>query len=189
MFAGEFRDPSKARSREFLDADRSDADTLSDWAFSHSALLRSAAMLRSLWYFPTRRDFFRRATERVLGAESDPDIQEAALRLKVAPYYRDRWDASAPAFRSLEASVRRLAAAGPVAVVLTPQNPDFVDDAALFAANRALLADFFAARAIPGVEFRDWSARFAPDRFLDHCHLTADGNKEYAEEVGRWLDP
>lgn len=193
MFAGEFQQGSKALSRDFLSTEPPRERALPEWAFRHSALLRSTAMLKSLWYFPTRRDFFRRTVERVVGSDSDPEIQEAALRLKVAPYYRDRWSASSPAFRALEVLLRDLSAqaagSGPVAVVLTPQNPDFVEDAELFAANRAVLGEFVRSRGIAGLEFRDWADRFSADRFLDHCHLTAEGNRDYAVELARWIDP
>jgi len=144
-------------------------------------------MLKSVLYFPTRRDFFRRVVERVLGKDGDPDLQEAALRLKVAPYYRGRWSASSAAFESLDRTLRALARSGRVAVVLTPQNPDFVEDEALFAENRARLADFLRGRGIPRVEYRDWADLYPPDRFLDHCHLTAAANAEYAGELARLL--
>jgi len=202
MFSGEFDDPAKSLSRDFLaPALASDGvlpaskkaggrieRSFPEWALRSSTLLRSTAMLKSLWYFPTRRDFFRRAAERVLGADSDPEIQEAALRLKVAPYYRQRWSASSPAFASLDRSLRVLAAVGPVSVVLTPQNPDFVEDREVFGANRAVLADYLATRGIPGLSYADWADRYSADRFLDHCHLTAAGNSEYADALARWME-
>jgi hypothetical protein len=193
MFASEFLDARKSRSREFLapQLHPSLETALPERAVRASALLRTSSMLQSLWYFPTRRDFFRRVAERVLGGDSDPEIQEAALRLKVAPYYRDRWKLGSPPFAALASILRDLAAAGPVAVVLTPQNPDFVEDTKLFAANRADLAEFLRGQGTTAhlVEYRDWADKYPSERFLDHCHLTAEGNREYAAELARWIDP
>jgi hypothetical protein len=184
MFASEFEEPSKGRA-EAASRGFGAETSAGDRAVRYSALLRSSELLKSLWYFPTRRDFFRRAAERALGRDSDPEIQEAALRLKVAPYYRNRWRGDSPAFRALDGLLETL---GPARVVLTPQNPDFVEDAEAFAANRALLASFMKAREVPGAEYRDWADRYPSERFLDHCHLTADGNRDYAAELARWID-
>ncbi len=198
MFASEFQEPEKSLSREFLAGALPSGAvpppesflerTVPEWAVEHSALLRASAMLKSLWYFPTRRDFFRRVAERVLGADGDPEIQEAALRLKVAGYYRDRWDLSSTGFRSLDRTLRDLAATTSAVVVLTPQNPDFVDDPEALRRNRATLDAFVRSRGLGRVRYRDWSERFPSDRFLDHCHLTAAGNREYAGELLRLIE-
>src|SRR5262249_19186447 len=119
MFAGEFAAAGKALSRDFLRPElegavpdatlgrRDDAlgDRLSASAARHCALARTAWQLQPLWYFPTRRDAFRRLLEPAQADASgeSADLQEAALHLKVDPYYRDRWDTASPAFRALGA--------------------------------------------------------------------------------------
>ena len=198
MFAREFQDPKKSVSREFFGgllppgvvarSGSSIEKSVPEWAVEHSSLLRASAMLKSLWYFPTRRDFFRRAAERVLGPDGDPELQEAALRLKVGGYYRDLWDAASPGFRSLERTLRDLSERTSAVVVLTPQNPDFVEDPALLRRNGATLEAFVRSRGLPRVRYRDWSERFPSDRFLDHCHLTAAGNREYAEDLAGLIE-
>lgn len=209
MFAAEFAAPGKALSREFLRPElqgevldamlprRDDAlgDSLSAGAARLSVLARTAWQLQPLWYFPTRRDAFRRLLEPAHGGaeEESTDLQEAALHLKVDPYYRDRWDSSSVAFHALgallEAARRR--DDSQTILVLTPQNPAFVGDTETFAWNRRVLAEFVARHSQPGgasVAYRDLADRFSSDRFLDHCHLTPDGNREYAQILLALLD-
>jgi hypothetical protein len=196
MFAPEFADPAKAMSRGFLlpalagrvpdprlgrDAD-SLGERLAGETADHVALARTAWQLQPLWYFPTRRDAFRRLLEPAESAsEENADLQAAALRLKVDPYYRDRWDPSSTAFRALGALLDAARERPGTLVVLTPQNPEFVADRDTFAANRRILGDFVAAHGGAALEYRDLADRFPADRFLDHCHLTPEGNREYAE--------
>jgi hypothetical protein len=214
MFAPEFADPAKAISREFLLpaldgrlpdprlGRRDDAlgDRLAAAAAERCLLARTGWQLQPLWYFPTRRDAFRRLLE-PQGAEllESPDLREAALHLKVDPYYRDRWDPSSIAFRALGALLDESRARGAAVaaggraetiVVLTPQNPDFVADAETFAWNRRVLGEFVARRGGPGggaLVYRDLADRFPSERFLDHCHLTPEGNREYAGLLLRFL--
>lgn len=196
MFASEFGDPAKAISRDFLvpalagalpDASlRKPADALGERLSAASAerlfLMRETRQLQPLWYFPTRRDAFRRLLEPSRGAEST-DVEEAALHLKVDPYYRQRWDPSSLAFRALGALLDEARGRAGTLVVLTPQNPEFVADPDVFAWNRRVLGEFVASRRDPSLLYRDLADRFPSDRFLDHCHLTPRGNREYAEAL------
>lgn len=201
MFAREFGDPAKAISREFLlpalagslpDPRMAELaepldEGLSAASAEYSFLLRTARQLQPLWYYPTRRDFFRRLLEPARGTAGSADVEEAALRLKVEPYYRDRWDQSALAFRALGALLDGVRGRERTVVVLTPQNPDFTGDSETFAWNRRVLKDFIVSRADPSLEYWDFADRFPAERFLDHCHLTARGNNEYAEALLRPL--
>ena len=202
MFAPEFAEPAKALSRDFLLPalsgelpdprmagleDSLDA-RLSAASARFSVLLRTARQLQPLWYFPTRRDAFRRWLEPETGASAlSADLEEAALRLKVDPYYRARWDSSSLPFRALGALLDGTRGRGGAVVVLTPQNPDFVGDRDLFDLNRRVLREFIVARRDPSVLYRDFADRFPPERFLDHCHLTPEGNREYAQALLRSL--
>jgi hypothetical protein len=197
MFASEFEKPAAALSRDFLHSGvtralvwpRSPADDVSldervsTWAVEHSFLLRTTRLLKPLWYFPTRRDFYRRLIERVPGRNEDLDIREAALRLKVAPYYRERWKTSSLSFRVLGALLKEMSNFERVVVVLTPQNPDFIEDHETFKWNRRVLRDFIQSRRAGSVAYRDFADRFPADQFLDHCHLTPEGNRDYARAL------
>lgn len=200
MFAPEFADPAKSIARDFLipalarppAADgvpvrpQTLEDGLAEWSARISCLARTAWQLQPLWYFPTRRDAFRRLLEPEPG-EASRDVEEAALHLKVDPYYRGRWDPASPAFRALAALLDEARGREAAVVVLTPQNPDFVSDRETFAANRRVLGAFLAARNDPFFVFLDLADAFPSDRFLDHCHLTPAGNREYAETLLRSL--
>jgi hypothetical protein len=200
MFAAEFAAPGKAVSRDFLRPEleggvpdatlgrREDAlgEGLSTSAARYCALARTAWQLQPLWYFPTRRDAFRRLLEPAsAAADENTDLQEAALHLKVDPYYRDAWDTSSPAFRALGALLEAARSRGTnqTIVVLTPQNPEFVADAATFDRNRRVLSEFVGARMGASVAYRDLAKAFPPEKFLDHCHLTPEGNREYAQAL------
>lgn len=201
MFAAEFSDPAKAVSRDFLLPDlvgvlpdphlAATADSLdqrlSRGSVDYSFLLRTTRLLQPLWYFPTRRDFFRRLLEPDTGSAADADVREAALRLKVAPYYRDRWSESSLPFAALGQLLENLRATERAVIVLTPQNADFIDDAATFAWNRATLKTFIASRAPRSLSYEDLADRYPPTSFLDHCHLTAAGNRDYARTLARLL--
>lgn len=200
MFSAAFQMPEQAVSRDFLRAglplplapdaraSRALEDRLADWSLAHSMLFRTTSQLKTLWYYPSRRDFYRRWIERILGPDGDAELQDSVLRLKVAPFYASAWEASALSFRSLDRLLGTLGRAKAV-VVLSPQNPDFVGDAATFRDNRALLAGFMEAHKSAGLEYEDWADRFAAGRFVDHCHLTAEGNRELARDLGGLLEP
>lgn len=153
-----------------------------------SALFRLTQQLRTVWYHPTPRDAAQRLLDETYGRPDTGDLEEAALRLQVIGYYREAWDAGSPALLSLGRVVAALHAIDPaMVVVLTPQNPSFVEEAGpgLLAANRGTLAILVAKRA-PGA-FVDLSTAFAEPLFLDHCHLTPEGNARLAAELLRAL--
>ena len=201
MFAPEFNDPAKAVSRDFLLPDlvgvlpdaslAASADSLdqrlSRWSVQYSFLLRTARLLQPLWYFPTRRDFFRRLLEPESSSPEDAEVRDAALRLKVAPYYRDRWSPAGLPFVALGQLIEGLKTSERAVIVLTPQNPEFIEDAETFAWNRRVLKEFIAARAPASLVYEDLADRFPPASFLDHCHLTPAGNREYAGVLSRLI--
>jgi hypothetical protein len=95
MFAPEFASDA-AGSRAFLDRNagaRQGSDgsaamsvAVEGLAQRYSALFRSTQLLKSLWYFPSQKDFFQRQLERWISTPRDADLAEAALKLKVAAY-------------------------------------------------------------------------------------------------------
>lgn len=203
MFSREFQEGPKAVSRDFLipdlpgrqqppqSAETRRTQRLSAAASEHWVLFRTALLLRPLWYFPTQRDLFRRLEARLVKDSVDRDLQEAALRLKVFPYYQDAWQESSLAFASLDRLLLGLRRSGVRAtVVLTPQNPDFVAAGSpeVVSANRGLLRAFLQARETPALRYVDWSDRYPEGDFLDHCHLGVAGNQTYARDLGRLIE-
>jgi lysophospholipase L1-like esterase len=74
----------------------------------------------------------------------------------------------------------------PIQVILTPQNLDFLGDLlepAGFAKNKKFLATFLNNPRYQGLRYEDWSNRYPSDLFLDHCHLTPEGNKRLASDL------
>jgi hypothetical protein len=207
MFSSEFQSPRKALSRDFLTPSLPDelrqlrraeagsvearlAGRLSALACEHWFLFRTTQLLRTLWFFPTQLDFYRRMEGGLVGEGEDRDLQEAALRLKVASYYEDRWDDSSVAFRTLGRLLEVLGkSATRTVVVLTPQNPDFVTGSReVVERNRGLLERFVKERETASLTYHDWSARYPAGDFLDHCHLAAEANRTYARDLGRLIE-
>jgi len=207
MFSMEFAEGSKALSRNFLQADLPEdiqkrlapdkvptpetllSDRLYAGMCDHWELFRETQMLKTLWYYPSQKDFFQRFLEGIVGKnEAQSDILEAALKQKVASYYQPYlWDRSALPFTCLKEILDQWTKKHiPVDVVLTPQNRKFLGgylDKPSFEKNRRSLKAFLKIYAQRGVVYRDWADRYPPGMFLDHCHLTPEGNARYTEDL------
>jgi hypothetical protein len=199
MFAPEFQTDG-AGSRAFLPGDGAMARsaetslgaTVEALANRYSALFRSTQLLKSLWYFPSQKDFFQRQLEQWFPNPRDADLAEAALALKVAPYYRNvEWHPDSAAFRSLGGLLDHLHTLQiPARIVFTPQNTTFLHDVlnpVLFHDNRVVLGEFVYAHAGTDTAYFDWAERYPSKSFLDHCHLTRDGNDQYAQDLVKLL--
>lgn len=196
MLASEFQSTERATSRDFLAPARPHGSTgspepvLSRLLFTeasrHVALFRTAQLVRVLWYFPTQRDAIQRLVDPLFSPDQSDDVREAALRLKIAPIYRETWRMDAIALRAARDLVRTLSVRGIRTVVaLAPQNPAVVEavgDPEAFRRNRALLRETLAPATL-----HDLADRYPDDLFLDHCHLTAEGNQLLAVELARIL--
>lgn len=155
-------------------------------AASASALFRLSQLLRTLWYYPTPADARRRLVETLFGRPPAGDVEEAALRMRVEGFYQELWREDAPAVRSLRRLIPALRVADPrLLVVFSPQNPSYMakGGAELAAANAQLLRKVVGPRG----PFVDLSAAFGEELFLDHCHLTKEGNLRLADEIERRL--
>lgn len=207
MFAKDFASGPKALSRAFLgqelpgdlssqfapDPPPTQEAVLSDRLYAAlsegSFLFRETQAAKVLWYYPSQKDFFQRILERVVGRnEEDSDLAEEALLLKVGPYYQAYdWDVRQAPFQSLGRILDEWAKKGvPATVVLTPQNAPFLGgalDRPSYERNRRMLSSFMKAHAFPGLTFRDWADRYPSSLFLDHCHLTPEGNERYAADL------
>ncbi|MCM3876090.1 MAG: hypothetical protein NEA02_06685, partial [Thermoanaerobaculia bacterium] len=157
-------------------------------AASASVLFRLTQQLRTIWYYPTPADARQRLVESVFGKPPMGDVEEAALRMRVEGFYQEPWREDARAARTLRRLIPALCRADPrLLVVFSPQNPSYIAKGGpeLAGANANLL------RAIVGQggsgSFVDLSAAFPEELFLDHCHLTAEGNLRLAEEIDRRL--
>jgi len=153
-----------------------------------SALFRLSQQLRTLWYYPTPQDARQRLVETVFGKPPVGDVEEAALRMRVEGFYQEVWREDAPAAHALRRLIPALRRADPrLLVVFSPQNPSYRTKGGpeLAAANANLLRTIVEGEA-PGA-FVDLSAVFGEEFFLDHCHMTAEGNLRLAEEIDRRL--
>jgi hypothetical protein len=207
MFSKEFGEGPKALSRYFLkgnlpqeiqlrlapDNPPTQEARLSDWLYGgmcdHWALFRESQAAKTLWYYPSQKDFFQRILERMIGKnDAQSDILEAALIQKVGSYYQDyHWELDKLPFICLKHVLdlwvgRHI----PVTVILTPQNQKFLGsylDPQSFGYNRKILAEFMKRYASQGLHYQDWADRYPSDCFLDHCHMTPEGNRRYAEDL------
>jgi hypothetical protein len=211
MFSKEFGEGPKALSRNFLFSDlpgeiqkrlipdqpptpeaqlsdRLYAGMCNDWF-----LFRETQMLKTLWYYPSQKDFFQRLLEEMVGKnDAQSDMIEAALKQKIASYYQPYlWDQKALPFTCLKMVLDQWTGKHiSVDVILTPQNQKFLGsylDKSSFEKNRKTLAAFMKNYAYQGVTYQDWADRFATSAFLDHCHLTPEGNEQYAGNLIRFL--
>ncbi len=212
MFSQEFADGSKGLSRYFLEPDLpADIQTrlspdkppiqeaqLSDDLYTlmcrHWLLFRETQMIKTLWYYPSQKDFYQHLLENMVGTnDAQADMVEAALKQKIASYYQPYvWDKKALAFTCLHKILDSWAANHVhVTIVLTPQNQKFLGgylDKPSFKKNRALLKAFLKPYAARGIHYEDWADRYPSTMFLDHCHLTPDGNEQYASDLTRFLN-
>jgi hypothetical protein len=197
MFADEYQQGAGTASRGFLATGSASTKWrvqfsgtgLGEWAFVHWYLFRMTQLFKTLWYFPSQRAFFQRTVGRLLGELDDRDVQDAALALNVAPYYRSVWKTSAPSFRALDQILESLPK-GALILLLSPQNPSFLGgsvDPAILDGNRATLRNFLRDRKSDSFTYLDWSDRYPPEQFLDHCHLTPSGNQRYAQDLSQAL--
>jgi hypothetical protein len=211
MFAKEFAEGPKALAHSFLAADlpvdlqtrvQPDpplteearlSDGLYDRMAQHWMLFRETQMLKTLWYYPSQKDFFQRLLEKLVGTnDTQTEIAEAALKQKIASYYLPYlW----PSTSLPETSLKRLldlyaSHQVKVMVILTPQNPKFLGgavDKPSFQKNRAGLAKFMKTYRGQGIQYQDWADRYPPSLFFDHCHLRPEGNDHYAKDLAALL--
>ena len=211
MFAKDFAEGPKALSRDFLLTDLPEdiqkrvasdpAPTaeaqLSDRLYAGMCdgwfLFRETQMAKALWYYPSQKDFFQRQLERVIPpSEEQSDILEAALKQKVAPYYQPYlWDKDGLPLTCLKRILDQWARQHIEAtVVLTPQNQEYLGgylDSTSFEKNRKTLAALMKPYARMGITYQDWANRYPSTSFLDHCHLTPEGNQRYADDLAKLL--
>ncbi len=212
MFSKDFVQGPKAVSRSFLRknippefqgrftavSSESRESELSDRLYeefcAHWFLFRETQMFKTLWYYPSQKDFYQRLLETAVPrSETQSDMAEAALKLKLASYYQAYdWEPRSPSFECLGRTLDRWTKSGVrVTVVLTPQNREFLGDALdgpSFEKNRQTLAVFLKAYTVSSLIYLDWSARYPPSLFLDHCHLNPEGNERYAGDLASLLD-
>jgi hypothetical protein len=213
MFAKDFTEGPQALSRGFLLGNLSEdvrkrlvpatppseESRLSDRLYAgmcdHWVLFRETQMLKTLWYYPSQKDFFQRLLERIVGrSEDQAELAEAALKLKTASYYGDhRWDVNGIAFGSLRRVLDQWARQRAVVdIFLVPQNREFLGnslDQPNFERNRKTLAAFLKSYSGKGIHYVDWADRYPPAYFLDHCHLTAEGNERFAQDIVKHMEP
>lgn len=212
MFSEEFADGSKGLAHSFLignlptelqarvapNPPLSQEARLSDDLYAqmaqHWMLFRETQMLKTLWYYPSQKDFFQHLLERMIGTnEMQQEIAEEALKQKVAGYYASYlWPPTALPLTSLKDLLDQWTAHHVhVTVILTPQNPKFLGgycDMSSFKKNRAQLARFMKPYIPQGIRYQDWADRYPSSFFFDHCHLKPEGNQRYAADLSQVLE-
>lgn len=206
MFAEGFREGPEALSRWFLRPGLSEEtlqriepavspaledrlrDSLQAGLCRGWMLFRATQALKALWHYPSREDLYQRLLEGVAGRPPMDDLREAALKQRVASYYQGKpWGPEDLPFRCLRAALENWKRQGvKVTLVLTPQNRKFLgrlSDEAWFDGNRKTLASFLKGPSGQGVAYHDWADRYPSEAFLDHCHLTPEGNERYARDL------
>ncbi|MFN7986380.1 MAG: hypothetical protein U0529_02845 [Thermoanaerobaculia bacterium] len=201
MFAAPYESPGAAASRDAflprgdvaLRSARPAGDRLGSRLYESAAAASPfflvTQVLRARAFAPSRKDVLERVLARLLPAADDDDLAASVLRLRIAPIYEDRaWNASAPAFASLSRILARRRSARTL-VALTPQNP--VETASLsperLRSNRDLLRRAVEAGLGPAGRYLDLADALPEDAFLDHCHLTGQGNARVAEALASTL--
>lgn len=155
-----------------------------------SAGFRRLQQLRALWFLPNPESVYARTLENINNAPDteDIDIKEAILREKVSSFYSNAVlkDAS-PSIIALGNILRTLSSKGSnTTIIITPQNPDFLTED-LFLKNlhdniekiSALVKNTVA----QNISFQSFAENYNPEMFLDHCHLTAEGNYQFAKDI------
>lgn len=172
--------PAADAARGRLDA------RLYESAAGASSLFLVTQVLRARLFVPTRKDAIERGLARLLPAAEDDDLAASVLRLRIAPIYEDRdWNPTSPAFSSLGRILARRRSAGRTLVALVPQNPS--ETAAIaperLRSNRDLLRRTVVGALGADGAWIDLSDTLPQDAFLDHCHLTGEGNARLAEAL------
>ncbi len=212
MFSQEFNEGTKALSRYFLkdhlpqdvqqrignDPKSNPESRLSDGLYEflsrHWFLFRETQTAKTLWYYPSQKDFFQRILEKIVGQnETQLEIVEAALKQKIASYYQPYlWDSRELPLTCLKVVLDQWEAQHiPVLVVMTPQNKKFMGDyldEASFDKNRKILSGFMKPYQKEGMLYFDWAEHYPSSDFLDHCHLNQQGNEKYAKELADLLE-
>lgn len=178
--AGRRESPSAAGAKGRLDA------RLYESAARASSLFLVTQVLRARLFVPTRKDAIERGLSRLLPTAEDDELAASVLRLRIAPIYEDRdWNPSSPAFSSLGRILARRRSAGRTLVALAPQNPS--ETAAIaperLRSNRDLLKRTVVSALGADGAWIDLSDALPQDAFLDHCHLTGEGNVRLAEDL------
>ena len=148
-------------------------------------------VLRARLFVPTRKDAIERALARLLPSAEDDDLAASVLRLKVAPIYEDRdWNAASPAFASLGRILARRRTSGRTLVALAPQNPSETAGIApgRLRSNRELLKTAVEGALTANGAYLDLADALPEDAFLDHCHLTGEGNARLAGALAAAFD-
>jgi len=194
MFAPQYRSGTQALSREFLQpylaGDRNGL-SLPGWGDSaerHWALFRVAQLFKTLWYVPTQKAAIQRWLESLGLGPADEDLRLELLKRQIAPFYDPApWDELSPPFQALDRLLEDVRGRGlPVLVAFSPQNASFLGsdlDQAAFRRNRERLGGFIRARLADPKDYLDLAEGWDPSLFLDHCHLTPEGNRKLASRL------
>jgi hypothetical protein len=151
-----------------------------------SALFRLLYQTRGLWFAPNPQATFQVLFERVFGDTTDKDLKDAILKSRVESFYAPRqWMESDPQVsKLLELARNATSQGGRVLVLMAPQNPQFLPTSEAELQLRRNVGHLeVLLNEIGGVRFHSFVDAYPADYFLDHCHLSPQGNEKFAQAI------
>jgi hypothetical protein len=164
---------------------------LHDDLSSVSAVFRYSELARDLLFQPSFKELAAKWIKAWMpeAEDSDGDIQDSLLDMKIRPYYAGPPAGPRHAGRlALVPLAQALKASGArTFVFLTPQNMERISDfldRPTFKANRSAFKAPFKEAGVPYQDLAEW---VPPGRFLDHCHLDPQGNEALSSKIYQGL--
>lgn len=155
-------------------------------ATQSSTLFRLLYQMRGLWFTPNPQAAFQVLFERAFGEATDGDLKEAILRSRVQSFYAPRlWmESDVQISKLLELARSAISQGGRILVVMAPQNPQFLPtpEAALQLRRNVARLEVLL-KEIDGVRFHSFVDAYPTEYFLDHCHLSPQGNETFARAI------
>jgi hypothetical protein len=156
-----------------------------------STLFKTLYQARGFWFSPNPQAAFQRLVERIFGDPLDADLRDAILRSRVESYYAPRlWKETDLQILKLLQLVRHASAQGSRAlVVMAPQNVHFFETQESIPQLQENVERLSALLSgVSGVRFRSFLETYPPEYFLDHCHLSPQGNQKFAEAIAKEME-
>ena len=163
-------------------------DVIFDTLAKSLVSFRRLQQLRSLWFMPNPESVFQRMIEQ-FSPVKDRDFKEMTLRQKVSQFYQSKTPDNQDYFfvalnKILELYMKNNQS---LLIVFSPQNPEFVygrNIKELLNSKISAISNEVARYQTAKIKFTSYAEAYKrSDIFLDHCHLTPEGNKLFAKDL------